>query len=295
MLVSLAVLLSGVRSALADSPKPTPRTTPNGQRETTAEQKPTSAYSDQAGSYGAPTSAASVSNLSRPTESPIASATDEKATEQERHDRREETLENRLVWLTAILAAIEVVTLVIFYFTMTATQTAAYANKASADRLAEQIKLTTRANIKVYAGTLANRPQTTTVDVDFTVVNEGHTDAQVILQRFAIWIHPLGLPWPTEIPTAKSVVLDTLLPQKFEAYDSREGRLTMTILSSIAAATSDWAIFNSGGSLLCLSGRVQYIDETGKRREFRFCRNWSRNDQQFIVNATMPNAYNRST
>src|SRR5690242_18509122 len=55
------------------------------------------------------------------------------ATEVERHDLREETLENQLVRLTAVLAGIEIITLVFFFFSMRANIKAANAAKTAAD------------------------------------------------------------------------------------------------------------------------------------------------------------------
>jgi hypothetical protein len=307
ILIASALLLSGASSASADPPKPTQWATPNSHRETAPEQKPTTDNSKQEHADSERAGALSSATPDRIAESVGTGSDSSRATEEERHDRREESLEQRLICLTAILAIIEVITLFIFYYTMKANEVAANAakvgadaakmsadaTKSSADAVVSQMQLLTRPNIEVHADTLITH--NTEVTIYFTVINVGHTDARVLRQRLGLWRKYNGVPWSSEIPLGETV-LDTLLPVKFAAYERRSSQLKQTLSTSAGAhGNNDWAHFMADGLMVCLSGWVVYGDESGKQHETFFCRAWSRVQQKFIIPDTMPGTYNQST
>jgi len=111
ILIASALLLSGERSASADAVKPTPRATPQSHRETATEPKPTPDKSDQTSADRQQADVLALAAPSGATESDSSASAARRTAEEERHDRREESLEQSLVCLTAILAGIEVVTL----------------------------------------------------------------------------------------------------------------------------------------------------------------------------------------
>lgn len=308
ILIASALLLSGVRSASADPPKPTPRATADSHRKAASEQKPTADHPEQALTDSEQAGALSSTTPDRGAKGNGTASGDRHGAEEERHDRREEALEQSLVCLTAILAGIEVLTLVIFVFTMFANIKAANAakvgadaakqsadsTKSSADAVVSQMRLLTRPKIEVSADTLI--PENTTVTVHFTAVNAGHTDARVVRQRFALWTHDTHSPWPSEIPSSGRVVHDVLLPEKFAAYDWRSSQLNMTLsITNAPHPTSEWNLFSSSNLEVCISARILYSDESEKNHETLFCRAWSRSERKFLVPDTMPVSYNRST
>jgi len=133
ILIALALLLSGDRSAGADTVNPAPRATPQSHRETATEEEPTANQTDQAGSNRQEADALALAAPSRPEKRASTTSAAHDTSEEERHDRREEALEQRLVCLTAILAIIEVITLFIFVGTMIANIRAANAAKTAAE------------------------------------------------------------------------------------------------------------------------------------------------------------------
>src|ERR1039458_6863000 len=93
ILIASALLLSGVRSASAESPRPTPWATPNSHRETASEQKPTPDHSEPERTDTERASALSSATPDRSAESEGTASGARRAAEEERHDRREELLE----------------------------------------------------------------------------------------------------------------------------------------------------------------------------------------------------------
>jgi hypothetical protein len=113
--------------------------------------------------------------------------------EQDRHNRREESLEYELVILTAVLAGIEVVTFIVFFFTMLASIRAANAAKASAEAAKESVDTAgetlkqTKANnaidqrAYVYLSSVrVKRYPPNKVGITYPIFNAGKTPAVLI-------------------------------------------------------------------------------------------------------------------
>lgn len=129
ILIALALLLSAAKNGAEN---PSPRTTPQSHGEATPEQKPTADNAKSPDQQRPTPNALAAPAPQRLTGISGAAEGGRKATEEERHDQREEALEHQLVCLTAILAGIEVVTLVLFFFSMRASIKAANASGSSA-------------------------------------------------------------------------------------------------------------------------------------------------------------------
>jgi hypothetical protein len=129
ILIAWVLLLSAAKSGAKN---PSPGTIPQSHREATPEQKPTSDNAKSPDQQRPTPNAFTAPTPQRLTSISGAAEGGRKATEEERHDRREEALEHQLVCLTAILAGIEVITLVLFFFSMRASIKAANASGASA-------------------------------------------------------------------------------------------------------------------------------------------------------------------
>jgi hypothetical protein len=144
ILIVSALLLNGASNC---AEKPSPRPTPQSNREATPKQKTTADSAtnpDQRrstpNSLTAPPSVTSVTD---------AAESEYRATEEERHNRREETLEHQLVCFNAILAGIEVITLLFFFFTMRANIRAANAASESTRIASKQLGIAYRAAINI--------------------------------------------------------------------------------------------------------------------------------------------------
>src|SRR5579872_7108728 len=136
------VLVSLVGSVLSESavdPKPT--AIPQSRTKATPEQKPTPTSTEEQSTNSASARAATLATPSEKTDSESSASGAHKDTEEQRHDRAEEKLESRLVWLTAALALIEVGTLFIFWFTMGANIRAAEAANTTAIAARDNLRL----------------------------------------------------------------------------------------------------------------------------------------------------------
>jgi hypothetical protein len=171
-----------------------------------------------------------------------------RAAEEKRHDQREELLEDRLVCLTAILAAIEIGTLFIFYFTMKANEVAAKAAKESADSYSKQLALQARPLLRVrQARVETERPY---IKVNYVLVNVGGSIAHII-------------------SLTHSLSVGTAPPQIFgeEPFDLAPGQKFVAMLQTGSSHSRDQPL-----PPLRLSGRVIYQDDAGIVRETSFDR-----------------------
>jgi len=189
ILLAAVIVLSCASDGTAYDPSPS--ATPPSQRQSTAEQKSAGTQSQQTKNPSTPTNALSEPTPNRLAENHSATAGQRDTTEEQRHDRREEGLEGKLVRLTGILAVANVVTGVIFLFTMFATIRAANAAKRSADALA----LTERAFV-LFADTVSPDPRNT-AEFTYWVRNSGNSPAYIKIIRACV---RLGAPVSGGIP-----------------------------------------------------------------------------------------------
>lgn len=133
LILTTLVLLSSLGAASGDTLQPTPSTAPQSHRERTSEQETSADYSYRKETNRIIANALALATPSGAAENNSSNSADRGASEEERHDRQEESLEGWLVVLTAVLAGIEVATLIIYFFTMLASLRAADAAKRSAD------------------------------------------------------------------------------------------------------------------------------------------------------------------
>ena len=159
----------------------------------------------------------------------------------------------------------------------------------------EQVQLLTRPKVEVSGDTVFE--QSTEVTIYFTVLNTGHTEAQITDQRFGIWFYQTSLPFPPALP-AGDVESPAPLPKCFEAYDRRASHISQTLKTDVFIGFSDksqWHAYVEAIFVACLSGYIRYLDKAGKAHTTFFCRAWNRNERKFVIPLGMPDTYNHST
>lgn len=302
ILIASALLLSGVRSASAAPLKPMPRTTPQAERETTSETKPASNNSQQA-EPNSPSSYAFPSPTPRgSTQDANASNSQHTPAEEERHDRQEEALESKLVCLTAILAAIEVATAIIYFVTMLASIRAANAAKDSAHAAYENAEIAKQSFETMLRGIVEIEPvgiyfTQTTPTVYFVVINSGHRQVGIEEQRFKVTYKPKGDSHPLEFAAGLGDRQFQPIPHAFDAGTRVSDKIAGSNLDGIFAGIggrSMWQVYCEGELLVCFWAYVRYIDHLGESHETYACIATD-NSKKFAIQPDMPSSYNRRT
>lgn len=308
LLFASALLLSAAKSGSAQ--EPSPRATPQSRREATSEQKRSPAKTEQKSADSPSAGAFALAMPSRAANSDSSARAGRDTSEEQRHDRREEALEHDLVWLTAILAGVNVATTIIFLVTMFANIKAANATKEAADAARDnaksaldQLRMLTRPRIEMSADALFDSVGTQTMTAYFTLRNAGERSAEIEEQVFVLFTHIAAHTYSPQIPfDFDETLLDRApkpLPQIFESHDRRSSQVThfkLSLKEFVGNGKSTWQFYLDRGYAACLAGYIRYRDkETKQMHETFFCRAWDRGALQFVIPPKMPDSYNHSS
>jgi hypothetical protein len=199
--------------------------------------------------------------------------TSDTSEEKERHDRREEALEQRLVILTAILALIEVITLFIFVGTMianiraaNAAKTAAQATEAST-KIAGQTMAIGQRGYLYLSGIRFDRIEPSTVWITYPIYNAGQTPATFTGEFVRANVYPVGI-YPDPIKrgevatTKKSVVVP---PAQIDAdFAGIKGHYSLELTDDEIEG------IEKGKSQIVFHGFVRYTDIFGQWHDTGF-------------------------
>ena len=188
ILIASPVFLSSAKDGQAD---PTPGTTRQSNRKGATHQEPTANHANSPNAASKPSGTIAIATPNRMTRDSSTAPSTSYSSEEERHDRREESLENNLVDLTAILAIVEVVMLVIYFSTMRANIEAANAAKESANTARESLEISQRAHVSIEDIHLSRGSQW----VDYRLRNSGHLPATSVNVKLELEATPeIALP-----------------------------------------------------------------------------------------------------
>jgi hypothetical protein len=215
--VALVLLLN---AASGSASEPRPRATPQSHRETTIEPKRAYARAEHVDSNSQWADALTVATPSKPTDSDTSASPADKATDEERHWKIEEgnetrslQIEQNLVRLTAILAAVNIGVMAIYFFTMLASIRAANAAKESAQVARDALELLERAYVDVQIRNVMvgdQRVDQYTVDrvvnISYQLQNLGRTTAFITTLNQEIHFSDSKSPMPEPQPSERSKV-----------------------------------------------------------------------------------------
>lgn len=177
--------------------------------------------------------------------------------------------------------------------TLIETRKAAEAAATNAETARQALLLNTRAVVEIHGVNIVENGMELAASI--TIMNTGPTAAKVLQQGFHFWFRDKFEPWPPDaVAFAPS---PTLVPERLESQERVYATLTIEAAESQRtvpgnAGLSRWHAYTNGAWNVCLAGRVQYLDESGKVHETSFCQRWEPVRGRFVASDNMPSLYN---